>query len=100
MLNKIEEVIKKEIRPYLLSHYGDMEVVSYHNGTLYVRLLGHCQNCPSAELTAQDIIESKLKEYIPEIKEVILNKDISEDLYTLAKEILNKKSRSKDEYMS
>lgn len=88
---KIEEVLQKEIRPYLSSHYGDIEIMSYKNDILKIRLLGQCKNCPSAKFTVEDVIESKLKETIPNLKKVILNNDVSEELYSFAKKILNKK---------
>lgn len=94
MLNNIEKVIDKDVRPYLLEHYGDVEVISYENGILYIRLLGQCNNCPSAKFTVEHIIESKLKENIPGLKEVALDTGVSPELYHFAKEILGK-SRQK-----
>ncbi|MBS4536743.1 NifU family protein [Clostridium sp. D2Q-14] len=88
MFNRIEEVITREIRPYLSNHYGDIEVLSYENGRLHIRLLGQCKGCPSAKYTVEEIIENKLKENILDIKEVILHNDVNEDLYNFAKKIL------------
>ncbi|MCR1899354.1 NifU family protein [Irregularibacter muris] len=90
MLKNIQEVLERDVRPYLLDHYGDVEITSYEDGILYIRLLGQCNNCPSAKFTVENIIESKLKENIPELKEVILDTDISSELYHFAKEILGK----------
>lgn len=90
MLDKIKNIIEKDIRPYLSNHYGDIEVVSYNDGYLRVRLLGQCKNCPSAQITLEEVISEKLKVCIPEIKEVILQNDISQEIYDFAKKILNK----------
>jgi Fe-S cluster biogenesis protein NfuA len=88
MLDKINRVIETSIRPDLLNHYGDIEVVSYNDGLLRVRLLGQCKNCPSAQITLEETVSSKLKESVPEIKKVVLQSDVSEELYDFAKKIL------------
>lgn len=90
MLETIQEILEKDVRPYLLGHYGDVEVISYKDGILYIRLLGQCNNCPSAKFTVEGVIESKLKENIPEVKKVILETGVSAELYDFAKRILNK----------
>ncbi|WP_213818599.1 NifU family protein [Garciella nitratireducens] len=90
MEKKLKKILQKEIRPYLLKHDGDMEVLFYEDGILGIRLLGQCKNCPSAKFTVEDIIESTLKEYIPDLKKVILRDDVSEELYQFAKELLSK----------
>lgn len=93
LLENIEETLEKNVRPYLLEHYGDIEITSYKDGILYIRLLGQCNNCPSAKFTVKDVIESKLKENIPEVKKVILETGVSAELYDFAKKILNKSKR-------
>ena len=90
MLDKIQNIIESDIRPYLANHYGDIEVVSYNDGNLRIKLLGQCKNCPSAQITLEEVISEKLKESIPEIKEVILQNNISEEIYDFAKKMLNK----------
>ncbi len=49
-----------------------MEFVSLEDdGTVKVRLLGHCAGCPMSQQTVKFGIERALKTHIPEIKEVI-----------------------------
>ncbi len=91
MLDKkeIEKVIDEQIRPYLKEHFGDIEIVSYEDKVLKVKLLGHCEGCPSAQLTMEDLVEKSLKDAFPEeIERVTMFDDISDELYNLAKEIL------------
>ncbi len=90
MEKKLEGILQKEIRPYLLRHDGDVEVLSYEDGILCIRLLGQCKNCPSAKFTVEDIIESTLKKYIPDLKKVILRDAVNEELYQFAKKLLSK----------
>ena len=61
---RIKEIIKK-IRPYLQADGGDVEYVSYENGIVYVKLLGACIGCSSADATLKDGIEAILLEEVP-----------------------------------
>ncbi len=70
----MEEKIKKtleEVRPYLQAEGGDVEFISYADGIVKVKLRGACGTCPMATQTLKMGIEKKLKEQIPEIKEVV-----------------------------
>ncbi len=42
MLEKVKEVIEKEIRPLLALEGGDIELVSVEDGVVKVRLTGAC----------------------------------------------------------
>lgn len=90
MMNDIKTIISDEIRPILLKHYGDIEVISFKDGVLYIKLLGQCNNCPSAKYTIQYVIEDKLKEKVPEIKKVVLHNETSDELLNFARGILQK----------
>jgi Fe-S cluster biogenesis protein NfuA len=90
MIGKIENVLDKYVRPQLAEHYGDVEVESFKKGTLKIRLLGHCSNCPSARYTVEDVIEKQVKEHIPQVDNVMLIEGVSDDLISFAKKILNK----------
>lgn len=70
----IKENIKEkleEVRKYLHSHGGDVELVEITDDYIVkVRLQGACQGCPGAVYTIKHGIESYIKERIPEVKEV------------------------------
>ena len=70
ILKKINEVLDT-IRPYLNFDGGDVELIKYEDGYVYVRLLGGCQDCEFADNTIQNGIFETLKQEIPEIKGVI-----------------------------
>jgi len=61
---RIKEILKK-IRPYLQADGGDVEFVAYQNGIVYVKLLGACIGCTSADATLRDGIEAILLEEVP-----------------------------------
>jgi Fe-S cluster biogenesis protein NfuA len=67
---QVEEVLGK-IRPMLQRDGGDVELVEVEDGTVKVKLVGACGGCPMATLTLKRGIEAKLKEEIPEVKEVL-----------------------------
>ena len=67
---KIIEAIEK-VRPFLQRDGGDVEFVSYEDGTVNVRLQGACKGCPGAQMTIKSVIEKILKEQFPEVKEVV-----------------------------
>lgn len=89
MIEKIEKVLDEYVRPKLFEHYGDLKLVSFEDGILNIKLLGKCSNCPSAKFTVEDVIEVELKKHIPEIKQVVLDESVSDDLLEFAKKILN-----------
>lgn len=89
MLEKIEKVLEEDVRPKLLAHEGDVEIREFKEGILKVKLLGHCSGCPSAIVTTEKIIAETVKEKIPEVKDVVLVQEVSDDLIDMAKKLLN-----------
>lgn len=70
MKEKVEKVLE-EVRPYLNAEGGDVELVEVTSeGIVKLRLKGACGACPMSTYTLKLGIEQKLKEKIPEIKEV------------------------------
>ena len=66
---KIIEIIDK-IRPFLISDGGNIEYIEYEDGIVYVKMMGHCQDCPMIDLTLKDSIEMAITSEIPEVIEV------------------------------
>lgn len=92
MIEKIENVLDKYVRPQLSMHYGDVKIISFEDGILKIKLTGQCSNCPSAKFTVEDIIEKELKEKLPEVKKVVLIEGVSDELLAFAKKILKKEA--------
>ena len=68
---KIKQVIEK-IRPQLQMDGGDVELVEITDeGIVKVRLQGHCVGCMHAQQTLKYGIERSIKQFVPEIKEVV-----------------------------
>lgn len=69
--NKIREILDQEIRPAVAMDGGDITFEKYENGTVYVYLQGACSGCPSSTATLKMGIETRLRQAIPEIVEVV-----------------------------
>lgn len=66
---KIIDIIEK-IRPFLISDGGNIEFVKFEDGIVYVKMLGHCSNCPMMDMTLKDSIEVAIINEVPEVIEV------------------------------
>ena len=67
--HKIMEVINK-IRPFLISDGGNIEFIKYEDGIAYVKMLGHCADCPMIDTTLKEGVEIAITSEIPEVIEV------------------------------
>ncbi len=88
MTERIEQVLNERVRPYLRGHGGEVEIASLEDGVLRVRLLGQCSNCPSATFTTEQLIQEEVCQAVPEVKQVVLIQEVSEDLLEQARAIL------------
>ena len=64
------ETVLDEMRPYLISDGGNVEIVELDGPIVKLRLQGACGSCPSSTMTLRMGIERRLKEMIPEISEI------------------------------
>lgn len=88
-LERIEQVLDTAVRPALKNHGGAIEVDHLKDGVLYVKLLGQCAGCPSADLTNESLIEAELVKAVPELVEkVCVVQNVSDELWEQAKKLL------------
>ena len=73
------QVILDKVRPYLNSEGGDVALVDFRDGYVYVRMLGACVGCGYIDSTLYDGIEELLKEYVPEVIGVKNVDDVTEE---------------------
>ena len=71
LTNENVEKVLDELRPFLISDGGNVEIAEIDGPIVKVRLQGACGSCPSITMTLKMGIERKLKEMIPEISEVV-----------------------------
>lgn len=72
MNNTIEEVEKviNKLRPYLNRDGGDIELLDFKDGIVYVKMLGACAGCSMLDETLKDGVEQILMEEVPGVLEV------------------------------
>jgi Fe-S cluster biogenesis protein NfuA len=70
-IDRIERTLDT-LRPYIASHKGQVEIVDFdeQDGTLLLRLGGTCHGCAASSITLKQGIESRLREMVPEVKQV------------------------------
>jgi Fe-S cluster biogenesis protein NfuA/nitrite reductase/ring-hydroxylating ferredoxin subunit len=60
-----------EVRPYLESHGGNVELLDIEGAAVRLRLQGSCSGCPSSTMTLKLAIENAIHKAAPEIEDVI-----------------------------
>lgn len=58
------------VRPMLVSHGGDAELVSVEETVAVVRFLGACDGCPASTLTFYAGVKKAIQEQVPQITEI------------------------------
>lgn len=61
----------EEVRPALQMDGGDVEFLGVDGGVVTVRLLGACGGCPMATMTLVGFVEERLKQRVPEVRQVV-----------------------------
>lgn len=88
-LKLIEAILEEKVRPTMRAHGGDMAVERLENKVLYVRMMGQCAGCPSADMTNETLIEAELVKAVPDLVEkVVVVQDVSDELWEQARRIL------------
>ena len=90
-LDEVEKVLDEKVRPELAHHEGDIRIVKLENDVLHVRLEGHCMNCPSAELTLENTVNTALREAFPGLREIVLVTGVSDGMIHEMREILKRR---------
>lgn len=68
---KIKDILDKDIRPAVAMDGGDITFDRFEDGIVYLHMQGSCSGCPSSTMTLKMGIETRLKEAIPEVIEVV-----------------------------
>ncbi len=71
IVRQIKHILRTEIRPAVAMDGGDIVFDRYEEGRVFLHMRGACSGCPSSAITLKEGIESRLRQAIPEIQEVI-----------------------------
>ena len=95
-MEEIRSIIERKIRPALNAHRGDIELVQVtSDGFVKVRLMGACSSCPSSQQTLTEFVETIIKAECPEIKGVVPECGVSDELVAEALKLLRNERRKK-----
>ena len=59
-----------EVRPYLESHGGDVELLGVEDGVVRLRMDGSCSGCPSSTVTLKLAIEDAIHKAAPDVEAI------------------------------
>jgi Fe-S cluster biogenesis protein NfuA len=68
---KIRSFLDQEVRPAVAMDGGDITFDRFEAGVVYLQMQGSCSGCPSSTATLKMGIETRLREAIPEVIEVV-----------------------------
>ena len=68
---RIRQFLDEEIRPSIAQDGGDISFAGFRSGVVKLELRGACHGCPSSNATLKQAIESRLREAIPEVQQVV-----------------------------
>src|SRR4051794_38652334 len=69
-MTQVQEALD-EVRPYIHSHGGEVELLAVDQGVVRLRLSGACQGCAASAMTLQRGIEGALQEHFPAFEKVV-----------------------------
>ncbi|KAJ2809328.1 hypothetical protein H4R20_000231 [Coemansia guatemalensis] len=92
IVTEIKELLESRVRPAIQEDGGDLDFVSFNEGTgvVSIRLRGACRGCASSTVTLKHGVEGMLSYYIPEVTGV---EDVGDELEAQAEKEFSKLER-------
>jgi Fe-S cluster biogenesis protein NfuA len=69
LFDRVAEIVA-EVRPFIQSDGGDIELLKVEDNVVYVNLSGACVGCPSSMVTLKQGVEVRIREDLPQIESV------------------------------
>ena len=88
--HEIQKILEEKVNPILSAHFGGALLVNYEDNVAVVKMTGACATCPSARFTIEEIVKGIVMENCKEVKDVVLDDSVSEELFETAKKIMGK----------
>jgi Fe-S cluster biogenesis protein NfuA len=60
----------EEVRPYLRSHGGEVELLAVRDGVVRLRLRGSCSGCPASRTTLELAVDEAVRRAAPEVEAI------------------------------
>lgn len=74
---RVQRLLDTEINPAIAAHGGQVHLLGVRNDKVYLSFGGGCHGCGMADVTLKEGIETRIKEVVPEIMEVVDTTDHS-----------------------
>lgn len=65
----------EDIRPYIQSHGGEVDVLDVEDGIVHVRLSGSCSGCSASAITLQEGVEKAMRTHLPGFRGLEVEED-------------------------
>ena len=72
----------QQVRPYLRSHGGNVELVNLADGVVTLRLEGSCRGCPSSAMTMKQTVEEAILAHAPDALGLVVEGAVNEPMMT------------------
>lgn len=70
IVKDITETMEQYVTPAVAQHGGQVNFISFENGTVLVELSGACSGCAGSTMTLKHGIEQMLTQLVPEVNSV------------------------------
>lgn len=92
ILERIQKILDEKVNPQLALHNGSAGVThfDYISNTAYIKFYGACAACMSSSDIFENVIEKEILTACPDVKKVLVDDTVSEDILEMARNILNK----------
>ena len=87
--DKIQKILDEKINVRLELHGGGASLTSFEDGVAKIRFTGACASCLTQTDTFDEVVKAQIMENIPEVKDVVLDDNISDELLDFARQILS-----------
>jgi Fe-S cluster biogenesis protein NfuA len=72
----------EQVRPYLRSHGGNVELIDLADGVVTLRLEGSCRGCPSSAMTMKQTVEEAILAHAPDALGLVVEGAANEPMMT------------------
>lgn len=88
---KIQKILDEDINVKLILHGGGADLTSFEDGVAMIKFSGACAACMSQTDTFEQVVKASIMDKVPEVRDVMVDDTISDDLLDFARQILNGK---------
>ena len=71
VVERVQRLLDTEINPAIAAHGGQVHLLGVRKSKVYLSFGGGCHGCGMADVTLKEGIETRIKEVVPEIVEVV-----------------------------